>query len=152
MAPKKNTATEAGAAPTSHVCTESEISLMVAMLKFMPRPSTFNLEKITQEIGAASPHSTRERIRVAGNKHGWFQGATGASDGTPKKSRTPKAPGSGVGRKKKAPSDDDEAAEQETPSKKKARTSKAKAAAADEIEKDDVQDAQDEDNTADGQV
>ncbi|KAF9871089.1 hypothetical protein CkaCkLH20_11506 [Colletotrichum karsti] len=131
MPPKKATNADDAGAGSTHGYTDGEIQLMIALIKRIPRPATFDADQIAVDIGSASGSSVKKRISNAVAKYGWFAGGTAtASDGdsatpaaTPvKKPRAKRTP------KKKAPdsADDDEEGAEETPKKKKARTSKAK--------------------------
>ncbi|KAF6812513.1 hypothetical protein CPLU01_14870 [Colletotrichum plurivorum] len=127
MPPKKTAAAANGDAAPSHGCNDNEIKLMLAILQNIPRPVSWDMEKIAVAVGATNAKSANERVRMATNKHGWFAGGTEeGADGTPKTPRARKTP---VSRKKKQPDDvgDDEALE--TPTKKKPRATKAKSEA-----------------------
>lgn len=146
MPPKKNptTAGDAAASPAAaagHNCTDSEIKLMLSILKHIPRPSTFDLEQIAEDLGSASAHSVRERIRQVGNKHGWFSAAAADGTASPKTPRARKTP---VSRKKKQPAEegDDEEQQLETPTKKRAKTAAGKAKVkAEEVKAEEEDDA-----------
>lgn len=128
MPPKKATATANGDAAPGHNCNDNEIKLMLAILQNMPRPASWDLEKIAEAVGATNAKSASERIRQATNKHSWFTGAAAedGGDGTPKTPRARKTP---VSRKKKQPADDGDEDALETPTKKKPRATKAKSEA-----------------------
>ncbi|KAK2003092.1 hypothetical protein LX36DRAFT_666660 [Colletotrichum falcatum] len=116
MPPKKTSAGTAATTP-GHNCNNSEIALMLAILRQIDRPA-IDMDALAETVGAASANAARTRISAAASKH--VNGSTATPSGK-------KAAGSG-GRKKKAPTDESEGEELQTPSKKKRLTTKAKSA------------------------
>ncbi|KAK2056416.1 hypothetical protein LY76DRAFT_518470 [Colletotrichum caudatum] len=122
MPPKKNSTDAPG-----HNCNNSEVGLMLAILRQIDRP-TIDMDALAETVGAATANAARTRVSAAASKHGWFINSAAAAAGNASSPVTPrgkKAAGSGA-QKKKAPADHSEGEELQTPSKKKRVTAKAK--------------------------
>ncbi|KAK1597615.1 uncharacterized protein LY79DRAFT_540494 [Colletotrichum navitas] len=122
MPPKKppidTTATTPG-----HNCNNSEVGLMLAILRQIDRPA-IDMDALAEAVGAASANAARTRISTAASKHGWFTNPATATAGNVSNPVTPrgkKAIGSS-GRKKKAPANESDGEEFQTPSKKRLNT------------------------------
>ncbi|KAK1969625.1 hypothetical protein LY78DRAFT_653919 [Colletotrichum sublineola] len=127
--PPKKTPIDTTATTPGHNCNNSEIALMLAILRQIDRPA-IDMDALAETVGAASVNAARMRISAAASKHGWFGNSTTAATGNVSSPATPRVKntvGSG-GRKKKATADESDSEELQTPSKKKRRTTKAKRA------------------------
>ncbi|KAK2033375.1 hypothetical protein LX32DRAFT_704839 [Colletotrichum zoysiae] len=124
MPPKKNSTDAPG-----HNCNNSEVGLMLAILRQIDRPA-IDMDALAETVGAATANAARTRVSAAASKHGWFTNSAAAAAGNANSPVTPrgrKAAGSGA-QKKKAPANDSDGEELQTPSKKKRVTTKAKSA------------------------
>ncbi|EFQ32952.1 hypothetical protein CGRA01v4_00586 [Colletotrichum graminicola] len=128
--PPKKPLTDSAATTPGHNCNNSEVGLMLAILRLIDRPA-IDLDALAEAVGAASANAARTRISAAASKHGWFTNsatATACNVSNPVTPRGKKAIGSS-GRKKKAPADESDGEESQTPSKKKRLNTKSKSAA-----------------------
>ncbi|KAK2047381.1 hypothetical protein LZ31DRAFT_592510 [Colletotrichum somersetense] len=124
MPPKKISTDTPG-----HNCNNSEVGLMLAILRQIDRPA-IDMDVLAETVGAATANAARTRVSAAAVKHGWFTNSAAAAAGNASSPVTPrgkKAAGSGA-QKKKVPANDSDGEELQTPSKKKRVTTKAKSA------------------------
>ncbi|KAK1986000.1 hypothetical protein LZ30DRAFT_648605 [Colletotrichum cereale] len=129
MMPPKKTPTDTAATTPGHNCNNSEVALMLAILRQIDRPA-IDMNALADAVGAASANAARTRISAATSKHGWFTNSTTATTGNVGSPATPrgKKAADSSGRKKKAPADESDDEELQTPSEKKRLTTKAKGA------------------------